>query len=57
MNGIVRKELIKHERIIRQLWFKMNDVYDPRDIKKLDKRIQYHIECVDKLKQLQGAAA
>jgi hypothetical protein len=56
MNGIVRKELIKHERIIRQLWFKMNDVYDPRDIKKLDKRIQHHIECADKIKQLQGAA-
>ena len=56
MNGIVRKELIKHERIIRQLWFKMNDIYDPRDIKKLDKRIQYHIECVDKIKQLQGVA-
>jgi hypothetical protein len=57
MNGIVRKELLKHERIIRQLWFKMNDIYDPRDIKKLDKRIQYHIECVNKIKQLQGAAA
>ena len=56
MNGIVRKELIKHERLIRQLRFKMNDIYDPRDIKKLDKRIQYHIECVNKIKQLQGAA-
>ena len=56
MNGIVRKELLKHERIIRQLWFKMNDVYDPIDIKKLDKRIQHHIECADKIKQLQGAA-
>jgi hypothetical protein len=56
MNGIVRKELIKHERIIQQLWFKMNDVYDPRDIKKLDKRIDYHVQCVNKIKQLRGAA-
>ena len=57
MNGIVRKELIKHERIIRQLWFKMNDVYDPRDIKKLDKRIDYHVQCVNKIKQLHKVAA
>jgi len=56
VNGIVRKEQMKHERIIRQLWFKMNDVYDPRDIKKLDKRIDYHVQCVNKIKQLQGAA-
>ncbi len=56
MNGIVHKELIKHERIIRQLWFKMNDVYDPRDKKRLDKRIDYHVQCVNKIKQLRGAA-
>ena len=56
MNGIVRKEQMKHERIIRQLWFKMNDVYDPRDKKSLDKRIDYHIQCVNKIKQLQQGA-
>ena len=57
MNGIVLKEQMKHERIIRQLWFKMNDVYDPRDKKRLDKRIDYHIQCVNKIKQLHKVAA
>ena len=56
MNGIVRQEQMKHERIIRHLWFKMNDVYDPRDKKRLDKRIQHHVECVKKIKQLQQGA-
>jgi|TARA_R110000764_G_scaffold47835_4_gene106538 hypothetical protein len=44
MIGIVRKEQIKHERIIRKLWFKMNDVYDPRDRKKLAYAIEYHVQ-------------
>ena len=57
MNGIVRKEQMKHARIIRHLWFKMNDVYDPRDKKRLDKRIQHHVECVNKIKQLHKVAA
>ena len=57
MNGIVRQEQMKHERIIRHLWFKMNDVYDPRDKKRLDKRIDYHIQCVNKIKQLHKVAA
>ena len=56
MNGIIRKEQFKQESIIRHLWFKMNDVYDPRDKKRLDKRIQHHVECVNKIKQLQQGA-
>jgi hypothetical protein len=44
MIGLVRKEQIKHERIIRTLWFKMNDVYDPRDRKKLAYAIEYHVQ-------------
>ena len=57
MNGIIRKEQFKQESIIRHLWFKMNDVYDPRDKKRLDKRIQHHVECVNKIKQLHKVAA
>ena len=56
MNGIIRKEQFKQESMIRHLWFKMNDVYDPRDKKRLDKRIQHHVECVNKIKQLQQGA-
>ena len=55
MNGIVRQEQMKHERIIRHLWFKMNDISHPNDKKRLDKRIQHHVKCVNKIKQLQGA--
>jgi len=54
MNGIVRKEQIKQERIIRQLWLKMNDV-DKESKKRLDKRLQHHVECLNKVKQLEGA--
>ena len=52
MIGIVRKEQIKHERIIRKLWFKMNDVYDPRDRKKLAYAIEYHVQLLNNIKQL-----
>ena len=57
MNGIIRKEQFKQESIISHLWFKMNDVYDPLDKKRLDKRIDYHIQCVNKIKQLHKVAA
>ena len=57
MNGIIRKEQFKQESIIRHLWFKMNDVSHPNDKKRLDKRIQHHVECVNKIKQLHKVAA
>jgi|TARA_R110002153_G_scaffold216503_1_gene369055 hypothetical protein len=57
MNGIVRKEQMKHERIIRQLWFKMNDVDHPRDKKKLAYAIEYHVQLLDNIKQLHKVAA
>jgi hypothetical protein len=53
MNGIVRKEQIKQERIINNLWLKMNYV-NLAEQKRLDKRIQHHVECLNKVKQLQG---
>ena len=54
MNGIVRKEQIKQERIIRSLWLKMNYV-DEKSKKRLDKQLQHHVKCLNKIKQLQGA--
>jgi len=50
MNGIVRKEQIKQERIIRQLWLKMNDV-NREGKKRLDKQLQYHVDCLERCKQ------
>ena len=55
MNGIVRQEKFKHERIIRQLWFQMNDITHPNDKKRLDKRIQHHVRCIQRCKQLESA--
>ena len=55
MNGIVRQEKFKHQRIIRQLWFQMNDISHPNDKKRLDKRIQHHVDCLNRAKHLQGA--
>ncbi len=55
MNGIVRQEKFKHERIIRQLWFQMNDISHPNDKKRLDKRIQHHVRCIQRCKQLESA--
>ena len=52
MNGIVRKEKMKQERIIRHLWLKMNHV-DRDEQKRLDKRIQYHVKCLERAKQLE----
>tara|TARA_Y100000310_G_C20130057_1_gene555456 strand:+ start:202 stop:369 length:168 start_codon:yes stop_codon:yes gene_type:complete len=54
MNGIFRKEEIKQQRIINSLWLKMNYV-DLAEQKILDKRIQHHVECLNRVKQLQGA--
>tara|TARA_B100000745_G_scaffold198024_1_gene130538 strand:- start:858 stop:1025 length:168 start_codon:yes stop_codon:yes gene_type:complete len=54
MNGIVRKEQMKQERIINSLWLKMNYV-NFAEQKILDKRIQHHVECLNRAKQLQGA--
>ena len=54
MNGIVRKEQMKQERIIRSLWLKMNYV-DEKSKKRLDKQLQHHVECLNKIKQMQGA--
>ena len=48
---------MKHERIIRQLWFKMNDVDHPRDKKKLAYAIEYHVQLLDNIKQLHKVAA
>ena len=55
MNGIVRKEKFKHERIIRHLWLKMNHV-DRDEQKRLDKRIQHHVKCLERAKQLEVRA-
>tara|TARA_S200000501_G_scaffold376720_1_gene432574 strand:- start:77 stop:244 length:168 start_codon:yes stop_codon:yes gene_type:complete len=52
MNGIVRKEKMKQERIIRHLWLKMNHV-GREEQKRLDKRIQYHVKCLERTKQLE----
>ena len=55
MNGIVRKEQMKQERIIRSLWLKMN--YVGHDEKKsLDKRLQHHVECLERCKQHERVA-
>ena len=54
MNGIVRKEQMKQERIIRSLWLKMNYV-NLAEQKRLDKQLQHHVECLNRVKQLQGA--
>ncbi|MEK9695904.1 MAG: hypothetical protein VW270_09075 [Candidatus Poseidoniales archaeon] len=55
MNGIVRKEKLKQERIINHLWLKMNHV-SREEQKELDKRIQHHVRLLDKCKQLEGVA-
>ena len=52
MNGIVRKENMKQERIIRHLWLKMNHV-DRDEQTRLDRRIQYHVKCLERAKQLE----
>ena len=57
MNGIVRDEQLKQERIIRSLIFRWNDVIHPKDKKRLDKRIEHHVRCLNKLKQQQRLAA
>jgi|TARA_R110002020_G_C15914770_1_gene742287 hypothetical protein len=57
MNGIIRNEQFKQERIIKSLIFQWNDVIHPRDKKRLDKRIEHHVRCLDKLKQQQRLAA
>ena len=57
MNGIVRDEQLKQERIIRSLIFRWNDVIHPKDKKRLDKRIEHHVRCLNKLKQQQTLAA
>jgi len=55
MNGIVRKERLKQERIIRHLWLKMN--YVGRDEqKRLDKRVQHHVQCLERCKQHERVA-
>ena len=55
MNGLVRKEKLKQERIIRHLWLKMN--YLGHDEKKsLDKRLQHHEECLERFKQHERVA-
>jgi len=55
MNGIVRKEKLKQERIINHLWLKMNHV-SREEQKALDKRIKHHVMLLDKCKQLEGVA-
>ena len=57
MNGIIRNEQFKQERIIKSLIFQWNDVIHPRDKKRLDKRIEHHVQCLNKLKQQQRLAA
>ena len=57
MNGIVRDEQLKQERIIRSLIFRWNDVIHPKDKKRLDKRIEHHVRCLNKLKQQHRLAA
>ena len=52
MNGIVRKEKMKQERIIRHLWLKMNHV-GREEQKRLDKRIQHHVRCLERTKQIE----
>ena len=55
MNGLVRKEKMKQERIIRHLWLKMNYV-DREEQRRLDKRIQHHVKCLERAKQLEVRA-
>jgi hypothetical protein len=57
VNGIIRNEQFKQERIIKSLIFQWNDVIHPRDKKRLDKRIEHHVQCLNKLKQQQRLAA
>ena len=57
MNGIDRNEQLKQERIIKSLIFQWNDLIHPKDKKRLDKRIEHHVRCLNKLKQQQRLAA
>jgi replication fork clamp-binding protein CrfC len=57
MNGIVRNEQLKQERIIKSLIFQWNDLIHPKDKKRLDKRIEHHVRCLNKLKQQQQRLA
>ena len=57
MNGIVRDEQLKQERIIKSLIFQWNAVIHPRDKTRLDKRIEHHVRCLNKLKQQQQRLA
>ena len=56
MNGMVRKEKLKHEHIIRHLWLKMNYV-GHEEKKSLNKRLQHHLQCLEQCKQHERAAA
>ena len=53
-NGIIRQEIMRHQRAINKLRLKMNDV-DREGQKTLDKRIKHHVKCLNDAKQLQGA--
>jgi hypothetical protein len=55
MNGIVRREKLKQERIIKHLWLKMNFL-SPNEQKRLDKRIQHHVQCLERCKQQERVA-
>lgn len=56
MNGMVRKEKLKHEHIIRHLWLKMNYV-GYKEKKKLSKKLQHHIQLAEQYKQHEKVVA
>jgi len=47
-NGLLRKEQLRHEHMINHLWLEMNNV-SYKERKTLDKRIQYHVKCVNNI--------
>jgi hypothetical protein len=49
-NGLLRKEQLRHEHMINHLWLEMNNV-SYKERKTLDKRIQYHVKCVNNIKK------
>lgn len=55
MNGLIRDERLKQERIIRHLWLKMSFL-TPTEQKRLDKRLQHHVKCLERCKQQERVA-